>query len=478
MNLGVRSKLFLVSVGLITLSSLAAYAHLSTGLEELAATPAALAQTKQRLFAGLGIALGVGLLASAVVAHLAARQPRRLMLRARGLVESETGSNPQNESADEIGEFSRVLEQLAKLLSASKNELGAERDRTARVLDGMREGVLLLDESGRIALLNPALRSMLLLGPDVVGIPLSEATKNAELISLFDEVRDTRESTSAELELDGLTQRHLLVNVAPSLEDGNSLLAVIFDMTDIRRLETMRREFVANASHELRTPIASIRSAAETLRTAARDDPKATAQFVDMIDRNAERLQALVEDLLSLSQIESQEFRLSIEPLDLGPVIVQAVDSLRERASQESVGLTVVPFKDSVLAEADQRAIEQVVINLVDNAIKYSGAGTDVSVSAARRDNDVVVSIHDTGPGIAAEHLPRLFERFYRADPGRSRDKGGTGLGLAIVKHLVESMGGSVSVQSTVGVGSEFSVALPRPSETGDATATASESSP
>jgi two-component system phosphate regulon sensor histidine kinase PhoR len=224
----------------------------------------------------------------------------------------------------------------------------------------------------------------------------------------------------------------------------------------------MRRDFVANVSHELRTPVTSIRSAAETLIDGAANDPAASQAFIGIIDRNAQRLQQLVEDLLDLSRIESRGFRLSLEPVDLKPLFSQVLGLFRERASKKNVLLEERCAGDVPKVRSDRRALEHVLTNLIDNAVKYAGAGSHVWVSVATSAEVVTVSVGDNGPGIDERHLPRIFERFYRVDAGRSREVGGTGLGLSIVKHLVEAMGGTVSVESKLNHGTTFSFSLKR----------------
>ena len=248
---------------------------------------------------------------------------------------------------------------------------------------------------------------------------------------------------------------------AARLREPGGLLLVFFDVTELRRLESLRRDFVANVSHELRTPVTAVRSAAETLRTAA-SDPTALARFLDIIDRNAERLQHLVDDLLDLSRIESRQYRLRPEDVSVGPALQQITDPLRERAEKKRISLRVDVGPEVPPVHADPRALQQVVTNLIDNAIKYCGDGCEVVARASPGASEVRILVSDNGPGIEAKHLPRLFERFYRVDLGRSRDQGGTGLGLSIVKHLVEAMGGRVTVESAPGQGSSFSFTLPR----------------
>ena len=359
--------------------------------------------------------------------------------------------------SDELG---RVLDGLADNLSRSLGELRGERDLLQGVLNGMREGVMLLDRETRIVLVNPALRESLLLDADVVGKLLLEGVRHAGLSELVESARKTGDTASDELEIAGIKPRRLLARVSTLDADPGGLLAVFVDVTDLRRLETIRRDFVANVSHELRTPVAAVRSAGETLRETLENDPAAAARFAEIIERNAERLQRLIDDLLDLSRIESQTYRPDLVRWTAGrrPARDRTV---RERAEAKRLALSVDFPAELPQARADRRALEQVLTNPVDNAVKYCPPAASVTVRAALDGKYVRLEVTDTGPGIETQHLSRLFERFYRVDPGRSRELGGTGLGLSIVKHLLEAMGGSVTVESTPGKGTTFRCLLP-----------------
>jgi two-component system phosphate regulon sensor histidine kinase PhoR len=301
---------------------------------------------------------------------------------------------------------------------------------------------------------------MLLLDGHAVGRPLVESVHYPELHRLLETAARSEAGTaSAEIDLAGLRPRRVLVHATRLHDEAAGVVAVLVDVTSLRRLETLRRDFVANVSHELRTPIAAARSATETLHARARD-PETTMGFVEIIKRNLERLQQLVEDLLDLSRIESREFTLNPERCELSAVVECVLARQRDLARQRNIDLRTEGAAD-LTVNADRRALEQALGNLVDNAVKYASDGARVWIRAAVEGATLQVTVTDSGPGIAPEHLPRLFERFYRVDAGRSRELGGTGLGLAIVKHLVEAMGGSVEVQSTVGLGSRFGFTLP-----------------
>jgi two-component system phosphate regulon sensor histidine kinase PhoR len=236
---------------------------------------------------------------------------------------------------------------------------------------------------------------------------------------------------------------------------------VFVDVTEVRRLESLRKDFVANVSHELRTPVTAVRSAIDTLRSSAVTNRDDGARFLEMIDRNAQRLSSLIEDLLDLSRIEAREYHPLAEAVSLPTLVRQVLGLVRERAERKGLTLEVALSDGLPAMRADPRALERVLTNLTDNAVKYCRAGDRITIGARVDRDRLRCWVEDTGPGIEAQHLPRIFERFYRADSGRSREMGGTGLGLSIAKHLVEAMGGTIGVESAPGKGSTFWVALP-----------------
>ena len=430
--------------------------------QSLAAVDAALNEFRAAVLAAAVLLFALLLVAAGLMERLTARGLGALNDVARRMVAGDLDARSGLEGEDELPELGRTLDKLARGLSSSLEELRSERDRMAGILEGMQEGVILLDAKRRIVVLNPALREMLLLPADAIGKPLLEVVRNAELRDLFDHAANDDEPTTQEVEIGSIKPRRLLARVARMPGEQRQFVAVFVDVTEVRRLESMRRDFVANVSHELRTPVTSIRSAAETLIDGAADDPAAATAFIGIIDRNAQRLQQLVEDLLDLSRIESRGFRLSFEPIDLKPMFSQVLGLFRERASKKNVALEERALGELPKVRADRRAMEHVLTNLIDNAVKYCGPGTHVWLNVALTQDSVTVSVGDDGPGIDERHLPRVFERFYRVDAGRSREVGGTGLGLSIVKHLVEAMGGTVSVESQLNRGTTFSFTLKR----------------
>jgi two-component system phosphate regulon sensor histidine kinase PhoR len=452
----VDGHLLIVAVPFSRADEVAGVARVALPLTEIDEARAELAKT---LSVATALALAAAIVVSTVAAELASRTARSLTEVARRMADGDLTTRARQTGDDEFGELGRALDQLAKNLSRTLGELREERDRLGGILAGMQEGVLLLDRAGHIYVLNPSLREMLLVGPDSVGKTVLEVVRHAELKELLDQGRRSLEPVTREIDFGSLQPRRLLVRAAQLPGDQGGLLAVFVDVTEVRRLESLRREFVANVSHELRTPVTAVRSAAETLLNAAADDPVGARAFIGIIERNAERLHDLVEDLLDLSRIESRGLKLTIEALDIDRVYDQVLSLFSERAAKRGTALENETQDELPRVLADRRALEHVLTNLVDNAVKYCPNST-IRLRAIAHDQNVELLVEDNGPGIEARHLPRLFERFYRVDAGRSRDIGGTGLGLSIVKHMVEAMGGSVRVESKPGVGTKFSVVL------------------
>jgi two-component system phosphate regulon sensor histidine kinase PhoR len=342
-----------------------------------------------------------------------------------------------------------------------KDRHGATDDeaRLRTILNSMVEAVFVTDEKGRVVLTNQALET--LGAADVVGRRAKNVIKSKELKIAIRRARKKGDAAVVELEsVIGGKLRALRAQVAP-LPGGAGVVTVLHDVTGLREADRIRRDFVANASHELRTPLTAIRAFAETLQDGALSDPETAKAFVASIVRHTLRLQRLVEDLAQLSQAESPQHDDDAEPIDVRPVCAQSVSSLDSYAKKKGARLLLEMPDQPLVADVSPRALEHVLINLVENAIKYSPAGAEVRVRLFRGDDQVVLEVRDQGPGIPEKYQRRIFERFYRVDKGRSRDEGGTGLGLSIVKNLVERMGGTVEVESEVDHGSLFRVSLP-----------------
>jgi two-component system phosphate regulon sensor histidine kinase PhoR len=304
---------------------------------------------------------------------------------------------------------------------------------------------------GRVRVCNGAFDALSASGR-AAGLTPLEVTRSGELAEAL---RRALEGTARRLDLE-VHHRAFSVQLTPLLR--GEVLCLARDVTEERRAAATRRDFVANASHELRTPVAAIRGAAETLLAGALDQPETARTFVEIVHRQAERLSRLTQDLLDLSRLESRQWRFEVAPVELAPLGRQVLELQGPAARKKGLELRV-DLPGGLVAMADGRALEQVVVNLVDNAIKYTLGGS-VELRAEARGAEAVLTVTDTGPGIEPHHLARLFERFYRVDPGRAREAGGTGLGLAIAKHLVQGMRGEIDVESGAG-GTRFTVRLP-----------------
>jgi len=418
------------------------------------------AATQRLLAAGGVLGLLLAAVAAAMTMGVAAAPLRTLTESARAMTHDLTVRTRVRRD-DEVGALAAALDALADNLAASLRSLETQRDRLGAMLEAMTEGVLVTDATGTIVLANRAVREGFGVGAEALGRTPIEALPSADLHGMLDEAGRTRTPLSREFSLGGVRPRRVVARVAPIDDPHGGAVVVLFDVTELRRLETVRRDFVANVSHELRTPVTAIRAAVETLLLGALARPEMAQEFVAIIDRHAARMHRLVEELLELSRIEAGERPLVREALSPRAEVDRAIELMTLAARGRSQTL-VNAVDDSLSAvQADRRGLEHVLTNLLDNALKYAPEGSTVTVRGCVREGRVELTVEDAGPGIEARHLPRLFERFYRIDPSRARALGGTGLGLAIVKHLAESMGGAVSVESTVGQGSRFTVGLP-----------------
>ena len=359
----------------------------------------------------------------------------------------------------------RHVRELAEQRSAREAELQAQSSRTAALFDRMVEGIIVVGADGRVRLVNPAAATLFQITPPVVGRTVLEATRHHEVAALVTRLTTEPEVLNHELRLEGLAAtRYLQVNALALLAtDGtpDGAILVFHDLTRLRQLEAVRQDFVANVSHELRTPLSLIKSAAETLIDGGKHDPAVTARFLEIIDKHANRLTLLIDDLLLLARLDSGRMELNLQPVELRLAAQEALDDAALIAQARGVRLeNNVP--DGVVANADPDRLRQVLANLIDNAIKYGREGGLVILGGRVVDRArVKITVSDDGPGIPLEAKTRIFERFYRADKARSREQGGTGLGLAIVKNVIQAHGGDVRVESAPGAGTEFFITLP-----------------
>ena len=370
-------------------------------------------------------------------------------------------------ATDELGNLAESLNATADALQGTIDALREEKNRVAAILEGMRAGVLAIDSEGRITLMNPVLGRILQADlKESLGKKLIEVVRNAELKGILDRVLADKKEVTATVEMALGTRRSFEVVAVPLAEAGpasGGVVAVLHDITRLKELEAIRKDFVANVSHELRTPLTSIRGFAETLLDGALEDRNNNRRFVEIIKSHALRLSDLTMDLLTLATLESESFQLKPEGIDLPALVHEVLESFRPLGHTKRQELEAVIEPGLPPIKADRDRIRQVLINLLDNAVKFTPEEGRISLEVRLNAEGTGVELHvkDRGIGIPSSDLPRIFERFYRVDKARSREQGGTGLGLAIVKHIVEAHRGHVSVRSTLGQGSDFCVTLP-----------------
>jgi two-component system phosphate regulon sensor histidine kinase PhoR len=421
--------------------------------------------TRSILIALLATAAAAAILSLAIGTTIM-RPLGRLARAARSIASGNLSERVRPRPSGEVGELADAFNHMAESLQGLIAAASQERERLVAALNSSVDAVLAVDAEGRVAFANVAAERLFELSQEeLVGKPFAWAMPNEEVIEAL---RASRQDGQRETRLvEHPNRQYLRVITTPIIGGGEwAALAVFHDLTDVRRVEQVRRDFVANVSHELRTPLASIKSVIETLEGGALDDPAVARDFLSRADAEVDRLVQMVEELLELSRIESGELPLAQEPVQMAAVVADAVERLRPQAEKQGLSLTLEAAPDLPPVIGDAERLERVVVDLIHNAVKFTPAGGSVHVSAGLADGGVTVRVSDTGVGIAPEDLPRIFERFYKG--GRSRGGGGTGLGLAVVKHVVEAHGGTVSVESEPGRGSTFSFSIPASSPPGD----------
>ncbi len=429
-----------------------------------------LSESLRRLLLG---SLAAGALALVVAWVVAQRLARPLGDLAAGVTQVAAGEAAPLVGSD-IAELAAIVEAVTRLRNQLvERGLTIDRRDTEQeaVLDSMIEGVLAVDVRQRIVGINQAAAGLLQVDIDaVLRRPIQEVIRNPEIRRFVLQAIDCREPVEDDFVLSDPVSR-IFHGRGTALRDpsGEGGAVIVFnDVTELERLESIRRDFVANVSHELKTPVATIKGFVETLLDGAIDEPADNRRFLEIVGRQSDRLAAIIEDLLALSRIEQSEGAGSLprEPVAVASLLAAARSSCLPRATERGMAIEL-DCPDELVAEVNAALLEQAVLNLIDNAIKYSGTERPIHVQATaeaipgQAGLSLVISIRDEGNGIPAEHLPRLFERFYRVDKGRSRQVGGTGLGLSIVKHIVQAHGGTIAVVSERGQGSTFTMKLP-----------------
>lgn len=402
----------------------------------------------------------LGVFLAVVIAGRTTRQVRDLTQVAERFADGDLNARLFPTTQDEIGQLTRAFNYMAEQLREKVTTLGEEQDRLAAVLEHMADGVIITDETGRVRLINPAAAELMDTDPvQALGRTFAQVVRHHQLIELWQLCRTESREQIQTIEI-GYRKLFLQAIVTPFLEaHAQGYLIILQDLTRIRRLETVRRDFISNISHELRTPLAGLKALVDTLRDGALEDPPAARRFLNRMETEVDALTQMVQELLELSRIESGQVPLRLVPTSLRDLIDKPVDRLLPQAERAGLTLSVELSPDLPRVLADAERVGQVITNLVHNAIKFTPEGGKVDVSARQAARSVTISVADTGVGIPAEDLPRIFERFYKSD--RARSGGGSGLGLAIAKHIVQGHGGRIWAESVEGQGSTFHFSLP-----------------
>lgn len=419
--------------------------------------------TAQKGYITILTSLILGLVLSGAAAYLVARVTGKelgdLVRKARQIAQEGTQGEEFPEQICDVGNVERAITSLGYHMRSKIRELQDARDSMETLIEGMVEGVLLTDKEGRILLLNKALKKLMEPRVDPMGRTAAEAFRQADLQEALEKCVSQGEILSLEIRTPGASAKALEAQVAPV--GGTGAVAVFHDVTERKRMEEMRRDLVASVSHELRTPVAAVRASVETLLEGALEDPAQAKRCFEIIHRHVLRLQKILEDLLDLSRLESGAWGAKRELVRLGDIAEAALEAVAELAKAKKLELSRELTDVQVMVKGDPRQLEQALVNLLENAVNYTEPGGRVSLIISLERGEAHIAVQDTGVGIPPEHLPRIFERFYRVDKNRSRALGGTGLGLSIVKHVAQSHGGRVDVESSPGKGSNFRIILP-----------------
>jgi two-component system, OmpR family, phosphate regulon sensor histidine kinase PhoR len=405
--------------------------------------------------AGL-IALAVAIPLAAFVASRISARFRRIVTFARRVADGDLTARIDSNGSDEISAMEAALNQTAARLGKDFTELESGRDELAVMLDSMQEAVVAVTSAGFVRWCNAAMQSIAA-SQLLPGRPLVHSVRDPELLACLRGALERRELCVGRASL-LVPGRVFEINAAP-LPSGGALI-VLHDVTSIDAAQKSRREFVANVSHELRTPLTSIQGYVETLIEDPNPSPETTLEFLGVILKNASRMNRLTEDLLALASVESPDYKVTLQPVRADVLLQDAIDSIGGMVVDSGVKLQPAGAPDA-LVMADPDAMHQVFGNLMENSLKYAKSGKRIRAGARLAGPEVQFTIQDFGPGIASEHLERIFERFYRVDKARSRESGGTGLGLAIVKHIVQAHGGRIWCESELGNGASFHFTLP-----------------
>jgi two-component system phosphate regulon sensor histidine kinase PhoR len=415
----------------------------------------------QRTLAGITLLVSaIAVLLTILIASQTTRPIRELTKASDRMASGDLDIHLTIPADDDIGQLSRALNRMATQLRTEVEALQTERGKLTAILQQMTDGLIMVDHLGIVQMINPAAEGMFgVANGQAVGQSIAGALRQHQIVELWQHTKERREVQSTTFEV--RSGRTYLQGIAVPMqrELSGSTLLLFQNLTRQRYLETVRQDFISNISHELRTPLAALKALTETLQESALDDPPAARRFIQRMETEVDSLSQIVSELLELSRIESGRVPLNLRPTSPAKIIAPAVERLRLQAERAGLVVTVDCPEDLPLVLADPSRLEQVVVNLLHNAIKFTPSGGNIIIDAHMASDAVIFSVHDTGIGIAEDDLPRIFERFFKAD--RARSGGGTGLGLAISRHLVEAHGGKIWVESIEGKGSTFSFSIP-----------------
>jgi two-component system phosphate regulon sensor histidine kinase PhoR len=399
------------------------------------------------------------ILAAWIIARITTRPIRRLTVASREIASGGLGQKITVESRDEVSELARAFNEMSLKLKEQVDEISGDRARLAGILDNMADGVIVTDTDSRISLCNKAAEKLFSI-KNTVGKPLMAVVRDHEIDELVKSTLKSAKMGDIRYE-SGTSQRYIrAIAISIDSQKPEGVLILFQDLTDVRNLQTTRRELIGNISHEFRTPLAGIKAMVETLRSGAVDDKEVAVDFLSRIDEEVDRLTQLVAELTELSRIETGKAELKLEPVNMNAIIGEVINQLSPQAERQQLSIKTELAPKLPAVRADAGRIKQVIINLVHNAIKFTLSGGSITISSHYDDRYVSVDVTDSGIGISRRDLPHIFERFYKSD--RARAGGGTGMGLAIAKHVVETHGGNIRAESQEGKGSTLSFSLPR----------------
>jgi two-component system phosphate regulon sensor histidine kinase PhoR len=420
---------------------------------------------RQLLFLALALVFGLSLTFGYLFFRRLSLSLEELTVVAHDFAEGRLERRARISAQDDLAGLAGVLNQMAAALESKVGEITGDRARLAAILAGMVEGVMVLNRQGRILMINVAMERMFRLkGDSIIGKSFIEVLRHHRLNEFIQNILKTPANRSVEIVVQTPEERTFTVqaSTAPAAQENSPVTVFVFhDVTELKRLEHVRKDFVANVSHELRTPLTSIKGYLEALLDGAKDEPEKCLHFLKVAQQHADQLNNLITDLLQLSQIESGRYEWKREQINPENLIRKAVELMQPMAEKKLQSLTISAESSLPSITGDSDRLGQALINLLDNAVKYTPEKGRIAVEAHRKGDAVEIIVSDTGLGIHKKDHSRIFERFYRADRARSRELGGTGLGLSIVKHIVEAHGGGIRAESEVGKGTRLTMILP-----------------